>query len=102
MNSEEQDQQFLELVHLLFKKSRGTYNQWNRQLFDKFLSNLYSQYYHLFHPSKYLTLRRLKKIFGSTKEINSEELKTNEVELAHQAKEILHLKRKHSASYILP
>lgn len=92
MNKDEQTKQFLELVHILFDKSKHTYNQWNRQIFDKFLSNLYSRYYHLFHPSKYISLRRLKRILDSTQEINSEELKTNKVELAHQAKEILHLK----------
>ena len=90
MKDEEQDQKFLELVQELFKKSRVR-NRFRHSI-DKFYSNLYSRYYHLFHPSKYLTLKSLMSIFGSTEEINSEELKTNEVELVHQAHEMLRSK----------
>ena len=86
MYTEEQNKQFLELINLLFEKSKYRYSFTNKQVFDKFLSNLYSRYYPLFHPSKYLSLKRLKKILKNTNDINSEELKLSKVELDHQSK----------------
>lgn len=93
MKSNKQEKQFLEVIHILFQESEGDIVR-NSQVFDKFLSNIYSRYYQIFHPSKYISLSRLIKILGPIDEINTEEIKINKAELANQANKILALKDK--------